>query len=314
MPTDRRWDFTGLAKREIYLRSTDRGDHWEKVSESEFGGVSAGAYAGGATVGLPNGDILRRVNRWDLMGEAGIPHTGYLQRSSDGGRTWGEPMVLLDPQRFTYQVSRIRLLRDGQLIATGQVWETPAGSSHAQMETVVAQVLVLASADMGKTWRRIRIAGAARDVAWDEWDVAQSGDGNLLCVFRRADPENRRRQVRWQGVIRMGAQEWELTDSRPSSLPHSGHPELLATGEGPVLYFATTGVMWTDDVGVNWHRLEAPGQKDYKTRYYPRSFQAKDGTIYVFAHNGWDNWYGQVDQSVVMDRFRLSQTPGDAGK
>ena len=247
------------------------------------------------------------------MGEPGVPQTAYLQRSRDGGRTWGEPMVLLDPRRFTYQISRIRPLRDGQLVATGQVWETPAGSSHAQMEKAGAQLLAMTSADGGKTWRRVQIDGARRDVAWDEWDLAQTADGNLLCVFRRGDPKNRSREVRWQGVIRTHGQEWALTDFRPSPLPHSGHPELLATREGPVLYFATTGVMWTDDTGANWHRLQAPGAKDYKTRYYPRSLQGKDGTVYVFAHNGSDNWYGQVDQSVVMDRFRLSRVPATEG-
>ena len=44
-----------------------------------------------------------------------------------------------------------------------------------------------------------------------------------------------------------------------SPLPHSGHPELLTTGEGLVLSFATTGVDWTADAGNSWHRVEAPG-------------------------------------------------------
>lgn len=31
----------------------------------------------------------------------------------------------------------------------------------------------------------------------------------------------------------------------PSTLPHSGQPELLSTREGPVLHLATTGIHWT---------------------------------------------------------------------
>ena len=44
---------------------------------------------------------------------------------------------------------------------------------------------------------------------------------------------------------------------------------------------------------------------DYRSRYYPRSLQTDDGTIYVFGHNGADNRYGEFDQSVDMDTFRL---------
>ena len=39
--------------------------------------------------------------------------------------------------------------------------------------------------------------------------------------------------------------------------------------------------------------------------YYPRSVQAADGRIFVFGHVGGDNAYGKVDQSIVMDSFRL---------
>ena len=45
----------------------------------------------------------------------------------------------------------------------------------------------------------------------------------------------------------------------------------------------------------------------YFTRYYPRSVQAEDGRIYIFAHVGSDNPYGSVDQSIVMDAFRLAE-------
>ena len=34
--------------------------------------------------------------------------------------------------------------------------------------------------------------------------------------------------------------------------------------------------------------------------------QARDGRIFVFGHVGGDNAYGTVDQSIVMDSFRLA--------
>jgi hypothetical protein len=88
----------------------------------------------------------------------------------------------------------------------------------------------------------------------------------------------------------------------PAPFPHSGHPELLATREGVVLHIATSGIDWTDNAGKSWQRLKLPG-----TAYYPRSLQTADGQIHVFAHVGSDNPYGAVDQSIVMDTFRLTK-------
>jgi hypothetical protein len=86
----------------------------------------------------------------------------------------------------------------------------------------------------------------------------------------------------------------------PSTLPHSGQPELLATREGPILHIATSGIHWTADGGKTWKPLKVPA-----TAYYPRSVQAADGRIFVFGHIGGDDAYGKVDQSIVMDSFRL---------
>lgn len=308
---DRGWDFTGLNRQQIYLRSVDHGKTWREVSHTSFGGVGASAYGGGATLGLPNGDILRRVNGWDLMGQSGIPLTAYLQRSTDGTRNWGEPQVLLDPTRFTYQISRIRQLADGRLLASGQFWDKPAGSSHKQMDKVRPGLLLMVSSDLGLHWRRVNVADCDHQTVWDEWDFAPLSGGNLLAVFRRGDPVHPTREARWQGILQADKDNWTLTQFRPSPLPHSGHPELLATKEGIIVYFATTGVDWTEDAGVHWHPLDAPGFGIYKTRYYPRALQARDGTIYVFAHNGWDNRYGEFDQSIDMDHFRLARRPAE---
>jgi hypothetical protein len=306
--SDRGWDFTGLNRTQIYLRSTDEGLHWTKTAETPFGGVGASAFAGGATIGLEDGTILRRVNGWDLMGEPNIPYTAFLQKSSDLGQTWSKPQVLLDPHQFLYQLSRIRRLRDGRLLATGQYWPAPAGVSHQELDKLRPQLLLMTSGDGGKSWDRREVLGKEHsDVVWDEWDCAELDKGDLLCIFRRGDPTNLHHEIRWQGILKKNDQSWSLFNFEKSILPHSGHPELLATREGIILYFATTGVEWTSDRGKNWHHLEAPGFPGYKTRYYPRSLQLDDGTILVFGHNGWDNRYGEFDQSIDMDRFVLKR-------
>lgn len=143
-----------------------------------------------------------------------------------------------------------------------------------------------------------------QNVVWDEWDHAELPNGDLLCVFRRDGPPGHR----WQGLLKKKERGWALENFRPSPLPHSGHPELLATREGIILHIATTGIHSSADAGENWTSLEVRGfAGGYKSRYYPRSFQTEDGRIYVFGHNGSDNRYGEFDQSIDMDTFRITR-------
>ena len=69
-----------------------------------------------------------------------------------------------------------------------------------------------------------------------------------------------------------------------------------------ILHAATSGIHWTTDAGTTWTRLDVPG-----TSYYPQALERPDGEIMIFGHIGGDDAYGSVDQSVVMDRFRLER-------
>jgi hypothetical protein len=312
----RKHDFTGLDRKVVYLRSTDRGATWTSVGSSGFGGPGAHACGGGGHFPLRDGTLLRRVNGYDLVGEPDVPYTAFLERSADGGKTWGKRQILLDPARFLYQFSRFRRLRDGRILALGQCWHTPAGSSLKDYARAPIELLLMVSADEGTTWEKVDLL-SPRDLRgnWaDEWDAAELANGDLLGVFRRRDPADRKKQVRWQGVLRKSGKGWVLEDPGPSALEHSGHPELLVTREGLLLHLATTGVHGTEDGGKTWTRLPFPdlkgayGLKDgYRTSYYPVSFQTPDGRIHVFAHRGYDNIYGEVDQAVIMDTFRLER-------
>jgi len=102
--------------------------------------------------------------------------------------------------------------------------------------------------------------------------------------------------------VKKSGATWEACRAQPAPFPTSGHPELLATSEGPVLHIATSGIHWTADGGKSWHKLDVPA-----TNYYPRSVQANDGRIFIAAHVGSDDPYGKVDQSIVLDTFRLEK-------
>ncbi len=295
-------DFWGLEESVEYLTSDDGGETWDRFRSDPFKSVYPHAYAAAPTIGLNDGSILRRVNGSDLLNDPSVPHTAFLQRLEPGADAWGPPQVLMDPQQYTYQLSRFVRLRDGCLLALGQFWAAPAGTGPAQLRETAVDHLMLVSADEGRTWRRNPVAipeGAY--VSPNEWDVAELPDGDLLALFRTRTSERSSVPVRRQGRLVREGDGWVLTDVRDAPFPHSGHPELLSTREGVVLSIASTGIDATTDAGRTWQPLNGVTPP----RYYPVSLQAPDGTIDVFSHAGSDHGYGEVPGRIIMDSFRI---------
>lgn len=292
------YDMTGLDLKNVHLRSADAGKSWKEVSADPFKSCMNGV-TGEAEAALPDGTVLRGVFGFYLPYDPDLPKTGFLQRSSDGTKTWGKPEVLLDPKKYTAWPRRIRVLRDGRVVVLMGVATLAAGTHTREELSKKVQPMLVVSSDKGKTWKG-PIAAVPRDQpdGWtEEFDVAELASGDLLAVYRRASDTKR-----WQGVLKKTGDTWEVGKVGTSVLPHSGQPELLATKEGPVLHVATTGVHWTADAGKTWNALKVPG-----SAYYPRSVQTADGRIYLFGHTGGDDAYGAVDQSVVVDSFRLEK-------
>ncbi|NQT12216.1 MAG: exo-alpha-sialidase [Planctomycetes bacterium] len=298
------YDMTGLDLRNVHLRSLDGGKTWQRASADPFHSCMNGC-TGQCETALADGTVIRGVWGHYLPYDPNVPKTGYLEQSHDGTKTWGPPETLLDPDKYSAWPKRLRRLGDGRLIVLGGFAPVPANSRTRGEYGRILQPLLMVSPDDGKTWSEpIPVVPEEHRTNWggEEFDAAELPGGDLVCVFRRRDPQGRTGEVRWQGVLKKMGAGWAPEGVGPAPFPHSGHPELLATREGVVLHVATSGVDWTDDAGRTWRRLEgAP-----PTRYYPRSVQAEDGRIYIFAHVGGDNPYGSVDQSIVMDRFRLS--------
>jgi len=291
------YDMTGLDLRNVHIRSADGGKTWTKVSADKFKSPMNGV-SGECETALPDGTVLRCVYGYYLPYNPELPQTGFFERSSDGTKTWGKPEVPLDPAKYTAWPRRLRLLKDGRLIALVGVAPAPAETLvRAEFNRIVAPWLMV-SEDDGKTWSKlIEVLSAEQRKNWggEEFDAAELDNGDLLCVFRKGGAK-----VRWQAIMKKTGKTWIAGEAEPSVLPHSGQPELLATREGPILHVATSGVHWSDDAGTSWHKLDIRG-----TAYYPRSVQALDGTICFFGHIGGDNSYGSVDQAIVMDSFRL---------
>ncbi|MEO7300794.1 MAG: Calx-beta domain-containing protein [Verrucomicrobiota bacterium] len=310
--TNANYDYSGLQLANIYLRSTNGGANWSKVGEDLFSSFSDRPVWGGSHCALTNGGIIRAVDGSQLPSNA-VPRTIYFQRSMDQGQTWGPPEIPPEPLRplqytnyigdFADYLGRVRRVSDGRLLATGVKRYNPSTATR-----LLGEPVLMFSSNDGVTWnpQTITLSGIQTNyAAWNEWDTAELPSGDFLGVFRRNNPTNSSQQVRYQGRFHKTGSTWILDQYGPAPFPHSGHPELLATREGPILHIATTGIHWTDDGGATWNVLNITGVPSYSSRYYPRSIQTSDGTIYVFGHVGSDDYYGRTDQSVTMDRFRL---------
>lgn len=295
------YDMTGLDLRNVHLRSTDAGRTWECVSQDPFRSPMNGVTCD-SEVALRDGTVLRTVWGHYLPYDPDAPRTGYLQRSKDGARTWGKPELLLDPKRFEVWPKRLRVLRDGRLMVLGGVAPVPAGTLTRVECIPYLEPLLMVSTNGGRTWSKpVPVVPEEHRRTWqcEEYDAAELPGGDLLCLFRRPPPGGGK-HVLWQGVLHRRGRSWVPGEVGPSPLRMVGHPELLALPDGGVLSFSPKGVWYTGDAGRSWHSLGLPG-----TGYYPRSVIDAGGTIRVFGHVGGDDAYGKVDQSIVMDTFRL---------
>jgi hypothetical protein len=295
------YDMTGLILENVHLRSTDGGKTWEKVSADPFASCMNGC-TGEGEVALTDGTVIRAVwgqylPFWD------VPQTGYMQRSTDGTRTWGPPEPLTqDPQLHTWP-KLVRVLSDGRVVVTGAaVTYDPANWSMPELGRRLRPCIWVSADATATQWSDALYTVPDQPGHWtEEFDVAELPGGDLLAIYRTNDVQNHPRQ---QNVLVKKGDTWEPGPVTDAPFPHSGHPEVLATKEGVVLHIATSGTSWTADRGETWATLEGvPG-----SGYYPRSVQLDDGTIMVVGHVGGDDPYGVPDQSIVMDTYKITVT------
>jgi hypothetical protein len=296
------YDMTGLTQENLCLRSADRGTTWERYSSDSFSSAMNG-YCEGSVAVLADGTLLR--TGWgQSLTYCDVRPTGFVQRSTDAGQTWGAPEYLSDDPHLQTCPTRIRVLHDGRVLVTGGAARfDPLNWQWMALLPRVRHCLWLGMDPLGRSWSApLYVAPPDAGFACEEWDAAELEDGDLLAVFRaitydaagRATAQDRRQSI----LVKQGG-TWQPGPVGPTPFAHSGHPELLATREGVILHVAPPGIHWTADRGATWQPLDCPG-----TGYYPHAAQLRDGTILAVGHEGNDDPYGKTDQSIVMNRFR----------
>jgi len=218
------YDMTGLDLSNVHLRSIDAGKTWQQVSADGFKSCMNGV-TNEAQTALADGTILRGVFGFYLPYDPDLPQTGFLQRSSDGTKTWGKPEVPLDAMKYSTWPRRVRVLRDGRVLLLVGVAPIPAGSGTRQEFSKLVEPALLVSSDQGRSWKGpVPAIPADQRGGWtEEFDVAELANGDLLCIFRRASDAKR-----WQCTLTKSDDTWIAQQAGPTVLPHSGQPELIA--------------------------------------------------------------------------------------
>ena len=290
------------------LESRDGGATWNRVTREVPAqpalGSGGGIYQGttdscrGMAV-LPDGTLVRKG--WAPALDLSEKATGYVVRSTDGGKTWSEKIFFLPPEEYRTWPTLIRPLRDGRLILFAGCWKRGDHQCGSGMNANIAKMMFVSS-DKGQTWGKPILLMPINEGACEESDFCELPNGDLFWVHRvEHSPKDRTGYSdRMQSIARKVGDTFVPGKCEVAPFPHSGFPAVLYTKEGLILHLATDGVYWTADTGKTWKRLDIPG-----TPYYPEAMQLKDGTILCVGHNGSDDQYGTVDQSIVQQTFRL---------
>jgi hypothetical protein len=194
-----------------------------------------------------------------------------LARSTDQGKTWGEPVRLRLDSPYAFACSSpVRQLPDGSLIL---------GLYHEDEKKNLAFGATVKSDDGGRTWKDLALIGEKSGVFLDaETDVVPLKGGRLLAALRSS------RVDMHQAVSDDSGKTWGPV----RSFGFRGHcPYFLRHGSGVILLahrLPATSLHWSADDGQTWH---GPVRIDTVGGAYPSLVELPDGLVYcVYYEEG----------------------------
>jgi Neuraminidase (sialidase) len=250
------------------VRSSDEGQTW---SQPEVVVDTPKDDRDPSVACLPDGTLLCTFFTYGKNTECDT----QLVRSKDGGKTWGEPEMVLPGFATSTPVRR---LRKGRLLLP--VYNVDGNGKRAY-------AAVCLSDDGGKTWSSPRPIGLEAGKTIDETDIYERKDGTLLAVCR---------EVMTASESRDGGKTWGPV----RELGFPGHcPYLLMTKNGVLLMahrVPQTSLHYSLDEGQTWH---GPVLIDNVIGAYPSLLQLRDGRVLcVYYEEGQNSAIRQVTLRV----------------
>jgi len=319
------------------LGSQDGGDTWTVLTSTTpapdsgmMGGYTVSTDGCRGMAVLSESTLVRPV--WP---SSDMKDSGYVVRSTDGGKTWSEKIFFLPAEEYRTWPTLLRPLRDGRLILFAGCWkrgDTAAGKRNDPVfaggyEGMLPNMtkMMFISSDKGKTWGPPIVIMPASVGVCEESDFCELPNGDLFWIHRtehypdhKTDmppraakmgpnpPESYWYSDRMQSIVRKQGDTFMPGECEPAPFPHSGYPCILLTREGVILHLATGESHWSTDMGKTWNKLMVDG-KPLGTYYYPKALQLADGRIVCIGHLGSDDVYGTVDQCIKQQTFRLKK-------
>jgi hypothetical protein len=191
-----------------------------------------------------------------------------LARSTDNGKTWGEPAKIDLDSPYSFACSSpVRQLPDGSLIL---------GLYHEDGEKGLAFGATVKSYDGGRTWKDLALIGEKSGIFLDaETDVLPLKDGKLLAALRSSKVDMH------YAVSEDSGKTWGPV----RSFGFPGHcPYLLRHSSGVILLahrVPATSLHWTADEGETW---DGPVKIDTVGGAYPSMVELPDGLVYCVCY------------------------------
>jgi hypothetical protein len=298
------YDKAPLQMTIVMLESRDDMKTWKVISEQPVRYQhSAGSFGQART---KDGRFLRFV--WACYSlEPGANAGEILYASDDNGKTWQKQPEFHDP-RFASTPHRLRTLRDGTLVLALHEWprwgpgtDRPRRSCVNLNAVTDACMNLCFSHDQGRTWTSPLPIYAGRAIS--ETDFVELPSGDLLCINNSifADPGRQIIHRTKHGFV-PGAFERSYSKLVP---------ETVAMTEDGLLVgcMRNSSYAWSDDLGLTWFPLEGIPESIAKEKetYQPWIQYLGNGRFANAGHYGHDNFYGELDQYVMIHSFRVEQ-------
>lgn len=237
-------------------------------------------------------------------GTISLSHRAWMQRSTDGGKTWEKRQIQLP-----VFVAHLCWYGAGVVLHDGSFVQPMWGRFDLKKEPKYVSSMLLRTEDKGENWTIHTIAGPKENFDLAETCVTQAANGDLVAIIRTQGPgvaeaEGNGRQL-WTAISSDGGQTW--TPSRDSGLRGST-PWVVTTKDGLVVAvyarrgtdpgwggFAKPGLFGcvSRDHGQTWdteHQVLLRDGGGGNVYGYPSAVPLPDGSVYAAYGQGLDTY------------------------